>query len=124
MIDPYSVLLESKDLLHKEGVIIASIPNVRYLSNVYNFLIRQDWQYEDCGILDRTHLRFFTKKSMAKTFIDLGYTIESIEGINSIFSVSTLKRRPKKNYLFNLYSCWQIWFYCKEFQIWSTSNLP
>lgn len=102
MIDPYSVLLESKDLLTEEGVVITSIPNVRYLSNVYNFLILQDWQYQDCGILDRTHLRFFTKKSMIKMFFDLGYTIDLIEGINSFFSLSTLQRRPKKKLLLKL----------------------
>jgi 2-polyprenyl-3-methyl-5-hydroxy-6-metoxy-1,4-benzoquinol methylase len=102
MIDPYSILIESKDLLTSEGIIIASIPNVRYLSNVYNFLIRQDWEYQDYGILDRTHLRFFTQKSMQKMFVELGYKIDLIEGINSIYSRSPFKWNRKKRLLLKL----------------------
>jgi len=47
-------------------------------------LINKDWQYTDRGILDRTHLRFFTKKSIISTFEDLGYSIECIQGIGDL----------------------------------------
>jgi hypothetical protein len=46
-----------------------------------HFLIDMDWKYEDAGILDYTHLRFFTKKSMERWFVDAGYKIQSITGI-------------------------------------------
>lgn len=83
-VDPYSALLYSKTLLRDGGKIVASIPNVRYFDHVWKFLVDGDWEYTQNGILDRTHLRFFTHKSIVRTFNDLGYEIESIEGINPL----------------------------------------
>lgn len=83
-VDPYTALIYAKDLLTDSGKIVASIPNVRYFDNVWNLLINKDWQYTDRGILDRTHLRFFTKKSIISTFEDLGYSIECIQGIGDM----------------------------------------
>lgn len=84
LIDPYSALLHSKKLLQNGGKVVASIPNVRYFDNIWKLLVEKDWEYTKNGILDRTHLRFFTCKSIIKTFDELGYEIESIEGINPI----------------------------------------
>jgi SAM-dependent methyltransferase len=83
-IDPYSALMYSKTLLRDGGKIVASIPNVRYFGNIWRLLVDKNWEYTQDGILDRTHLRFFTYKSIVKTFNDLGYEIESIEGINPL----------------------------------------
>lgn len=83
-VDPYSALLYSKTLLRDGGKIVASIPNVRYFDNIWKLLVDKNWEYTQNGILDRTHLRFFTRNSIIKTFNDLGYEIESIEGINPL----------------------------------------
>lgn len=48
---------------------------------MWNLLINKDWQYVDSGILDRTHLRFFTHRSILSTFNALGYSVECIEGL-------------------------------------------
>ncbi|MDD2725355.1 MAG: class I SAM-dependent methyltransferase [Methylovulum sp.] len=80
--DPMPALQLCKTKLAPGGCIICSLPNVRYIDNVIHFLIDMDWKYEDSGILDYTHLRFFTKKSMERWFIDAGYKVESITGIN------------------------------------------
>lgn len=82
MVDPYDVLSIVKPKLSTNGKIIASIPNVRFFKNLYNLLFKKDWQYEDHGILDRTHLRFFTKKSIIAMFEQTGYRVISIQGIN------------------------------------------
>ena len=82
LVDPYSALLYCKELLRDEGVVVASIPNVRYFDNIWNLLFHKNWEYTDYGILDKTHLRFFTQRSMLSTFDSLGYEIKSIEGIN------------------------------------------
>lgn len=87
-VDPYSALVYAKDLLNDGGKIVASIPNVRYFDNVWKFLIDKDWQYTKNGILDRTHLRFFTQKSIIATFENLGYSIDCIEGIGGLETVS------------------------------------
>jgi 2-polyprenyl-3-methyl-5-hydroxy-6-metoxy-1,4-benzoquinol methylase len=84
LVDPYSALLFSKSLLCKGGKIVASIPNVRYFDNVWKLLVGKDWKYTENGVLDRTHLRFFTQKSIIETFNSLGYEVESIEGINPL----------------------------------------
>jgi 2-polyprenyl-3-methyl-5-hydroxy-6-metoxy-1,4-benzoquinol methylase len=63
--------------------LVGSIPNVRHISNLKGLLIDRDWQYADGGILDRTHLRFFTQKSLVRTFDANGYEIFSLQGINS-----------------------------------------
>ena len=79
--DPMPALQLCKTKLAPGGSIICSFPNVRYIDNVIHFLVDMDWKYEDAGILDYTHLRFFTKKSMERWFVDAGYKIESITGI-------------------------------------------
>ncbi|MFH1454927.1 MAG: class I SAM-dependent methyltransferase [bacterium] len=80
--DPWNILRQSSVKLNKEGKLVASIPNVRFYTNLLNLLFRKDWKYENAGILDKTHLRFFTKKSMIRLFSDSGYTIEKVVGIN------------------------------------------
>lgn len=82
LIEPWDVLKKIKTKLSKNGVIIASIPNVRYYKNIVHFLFEQDWKYVSEGILDKTHLRFFTKKSMLRMFDECDYDVELIEGIN------------------------------------------
>jgi 2-polyprenyl-3-methyl-5-hydroxy-6-metoxy-1,4-benzoquinol methylase len=84
LVDPEQALLDCKALLQEGGVIVASIPNVRYFYNVINLAIYGEWNYTDKGILDRTHLRFFTYRSILETFERLGYEIETIEGVNPI----------------------------------------
>jgi 2-polyprenyl-3-methyl-5-hydroxy-6-metoxy-1,4-benzoquinol methylase len=84
MDDPYSALKNAKKLLQKGGKVVASIPNVRYFDNMWNLVIHKNWDYVESGILDRTHLRFFTVKSIFSLFTDLGYEIETIQGINPL----------------------------------------
>ena len=81
--DPFPPLELAKQKLRPGGFVVASIPNVRYIRNVRHFLFEKDWKYTDKGILDRTHLRFFTLKSMQRTFVEAGYDVSSITGINS-----------------------------------------
>ena len=71
-----------KPKLREGGVLVGSIPNVRYLTNLFHLVVRKDWQYADQGTLDRTHLRFFTERSLRRTFATNGYAIEAFKGIN------------------------------------------
>lgn len=64
------------------GFLIGSIPNVRYVVNLYELLVQRDWRYKDEGILDRTHLRFFTEKSLRRTLIENGFQIDLLQGID------------------------------------------
>ena len=82
-IDQYEEFLQKiQSKLSENGCLVASIPNVRFLPNLFELLILKDWRYRDAGILDRTHLRFFTLKSLRRVMIHTGWEIEVIEGIN------------------------------------------
>lgn len=94
LIDPYEVLARIKSKLIKNGVVISSIPNVRFYKTFFRILFGKDWRYEDQGIMDRTHLRFFTGRSIERMYREAGYKIQLHEGINRTSSL-----RP---YLYNL----------------------
>jgi len=94
MPDPWSVLSACKSLLNPNGVVIASIPNILYFHDFFNMYLSRDWKYEEAGIFDKTHLRFFTKKSMARMFNECGFDVIRQEGIRPTDS--------KKFYLFNI----------------------
>ncbi|MGO9531618.1 MAG: class I SAM-dependent methyltransferase [Syntrophobacteraceae bacterium] len=80
--DPWSVLSKIRSSLTDDGFIVASIPNVRYFPNIKHLLIDGEWSYTDLGILDRTHLRFFTKKSIVDLFAKSGFKIHVLTGIS------------------------------------------
>ena len=82
MENPEPALAYTRRLLKPGGVVVASIPNMRYFPVMRDLLIRGEWEYEDAGVMDRTHLRFFTRNSIRKMFERTGYTIEQLEGIN------------------------------------------
>ena len=86
LVDPFAVLLKVKSKLVKKGLIVCSIPNIRFFYTLKNFIIDKQWKYEDAGIMDKTHLRFFTERSIADMFDSLGYTIVELRGINGISS--------------------------------------
>ncbi len=86
LLEPAEVLKRMRPKLSGNGIVIASIPNVRYFGNLYELLLKKDWEYKDSGILDSTHLRFFTKLSMKRMFEDAGYKLIRQEGIKKITS--------------------------------------
>jgi len=86
LVDPYSLLLGVKNKLTREGRIVASIPNIRYYRNLVKLVVHGDWDYQDKGVLDKTHLRFFTYKSIIKTFDQTGFEIITLEGIHPTHS--------------------------------------
>lgn len=75
--DPWLVLNKITPCLKTGGCVLASIPNVQHWS-IFMKLIRGKWDYEDEGILDNTHIRFFTKKSMKSMFEDAGFEIKKM----------------------------------------------
>ncbi|MDN4620954.1 methyltransferase domain-containing protein [Paenibacillus sp. PsM32] len=70
--DPWMVIENLKKYLKNNGKVISSIPNVMHHS-VIKSLLNGRWEYEDAGLLDRTHVRFFTGFEIQKMFEDAGY---------------------------------------------------
>jgi len=92
MVDPYQVLTILKSKLINKGHVISSIPNLRYYKVFKELVFDEEFEYKEEGILDKTHLRFFTKKSIVKMYERLGYKI--------IFHVGINGHKPKKTYIF------------------------
>jgi 2-polyprenyl-3-methyl-5-hydroxy-6-metoxy-1,4-benzoquinol methylase len=75
--EPGRLLRRLRDWLHPAGLLIASIPNVRHHS-VLRMLLAGDWTYEPAGLLDRTHLRFFTRQAIGHLLERSGLTLTSL----------------------------------------------
>jgi len=85
--DPWTVLGKFARCLNDSGVVIASIPNVRHYSVLFNLIFRGCWPYKDRGINDRTHLRFFTLRNIYELYqqanlsiIQVGRKYRLVEG--------------------------------------------
>lgn len=63
LLDPWAMVDALSEKLVPGGWIIASIPNLRRLPVLWNLGVRGRFEYTDSGIMDRTHLRFFTRRS-------------------------------------------------------------
>ena len=74
LVNPWGVLNKYVKVLSENGHIIASFPNVAH-PNISQNLKRGLFRYEPAGILDITHLRFFTKTSIFGTFYGAGLKI-------------------------------------------------
>ncbi|HET6511950.1 MAG TPA: class I SAM-dependent methyltransferase [Candidatus Kapabacteria bacterium] len=72
---PEEVLRETKRLLKPGGKVIVSLPNVANL-RVRLGLLRGNFRYADSGILDRTHLRFFTMETAHELLDKAGFELE------------------------------------------------
>ena len=77
---PEQMLQHCKTKLRDEGEILCSLPNMRYFRIIFDLVFKKKWEYEDAGILDKTHLRFFTINSIKNMFQRSGYTITVLEG--------------------------------------------
>ena len=74
LLDPLRVLSELRARMAVGATCLACIPNIGHVSIIYQ-LLRGRWNYTDSGLLDRTHLRFFTQPTMAELFQQAGWTV-------------------------------------------------
>ena len=77
MVDPADALRHAMPHLRDGGTIVASLPNIAH-GSVRAMLLEGRFDYEERGILDRTHLRFFTRAGIARLFADTGLAIERL----------------------------------------------
>jgi len=78
--DPTIILLTCHNILTKGGVVVASVPNVAHIA-VRAMLLEGHWDYAEVGILDKTHLRFFTKETIQTLFAESAYIVEAIKPV-------------------------------------------
>lgn len=97
--NPWLLLKETQQILKPDGYIVASIPNVAH-GAIRFALLQGKFEYTELGILDSTHLRFFTRKTVEHLFESSGYFIEYIDRTKvPVFSESPLLPQIDKIYL-------------------------
>ena len=75
--DPLPLLQTLRNYLRPEGYVVASVPNIAHAS-VRLALLGGWFPYSELGLLDRTHLRFFTRETIEKLFEDAGFAVGHI----------------------------------------------
>lgn len=82
MAAPEEAMHAARHLLKPGGWVVASIPNIRHISVIAPLVLHGRFDYRDTGILDRTHLKHFTRATIRELFENTGYAIEVLEPIN------------------------------------------
>lgn len=93
LVNPWSTLKKISHLLAPEGKIIASLPNIRNYSVLKSIIWNGSFDYQETGILDKTHVRFFCKKNIQNLFLENDLKIQHIS--------NNLNRSKSKRALFN-----------------------
>ena len=75
--EPQAVLARVRQWLTPDARLLVALPNVRHLSALLPLLLRGEFDYAPSGILDRTHLRFYTRKSAERFFAEQGFVVEA-----------------------------------------------
>lgn len=58
--DPWNTLKKMTNYLADDGYLLVSLPNIKYYKIIRRLIFHDEWSYSDAGILDTTHIRFFT----------------------------------------------------------------
>lgn len=95
LINPVSTLLNIKKLLKKNGKIVYSLPNMAHIS-IRLQLLAGEFMYTETGLLDKTHLHFYTKMSIQSMFQEASYEIIKQDYTQIIYSKDFLENRFKE----------------------------
>jgi SAM-dependent methyltransferase len=92
LVDPWSLLQRQARWLAPNGLVVACIPNMAHWSVVVHLLMGE-WPYQDSGLFDRTHLRFFTLSSIRQLFAGAGLRILDIRARSNTTAQTTPQER-------------------------------
>jgi SAM-dependent methyltransferase len=76
LVEPEAALQRLRPLLKPSGLFVASVPNVRHWPVLKALVVHGDWQYQESGVLDRTHLRFYTRKSLRQMLVSSRFKVD------------------------------------------------
>lgn len=101
LIDPWTILGDLVTFIKPGGRLVVSLPNVRHWSIWMPLVLKGRWEYCESGIMDRTHLRFFTRETSQKLII--GANLDVIECQPNIWRSS---ERLLSRITFGLFEGW------------------
>jgi O-antigen biosynthesis protein len=78
MYDPWATMVHLKKFMTPEGQFIISVPNTRHIHLLAKLIDGGAWTYEERGLLDITHIRFFTLKEITNLLAETGYLVERV----------------------------------------------
>src|SRR4030095_3499152 len=95
--DPWRALTRIRTWLAAGTRVLASVPNIRNLVNLHE-LAAGTWEYGPHGVLDVTHVRFFTRATLRRLFEETGYAVTHMEPLTQPDWVDryVIARRPGK----------------------------
>ena len=76
LVDPWMVVSRLSEHLEPGGQLLLSVPNVGNLEVVKQLVLRGDWRFDENGLFDRTHLRWFGRNSLRSLLSDAGLVAE------------------------------------------------
>lgn len=95
LVDPWTVLEKVCTYLKDDGKLLVSLPNIREIGALVKIALLGDFRYQNDGVLDKTHLRFFCKKNMLNM-------LESNEHkVDSFLPAFKVRHDRKKRKLYN-----------------------
>jgi len=110
LVTPIDVLRSLKNILKPNGTLVVSLPNVRFAPVLFSLLFLGRWDYVDEGVLDRTHLRFFTKSTGRELIEDAGFklmatnsppfSLQSSASVASLLSLGLLNDFFARQFIF------------------------
>lgn len=86
LVDPWSALAAAADVVGAGGWLVVSLPNLRNLDTLRELVLHGDFRYRSHGVLDVTHLRFFTQRSARRLLEESGFDVRSIHPIGRLRS--------------------------------------
>lgn len=95
LVDPVAALKKIKSLLKKEGNIVFSIPNMAFIG-VRLDLLDGSFDYTETGLLDKTHLHYYTKSEIERVFEEAGLAIDSFDYVQKDYPKAILTKELKK----------------------------
>lgn len=116
LIEPNIVLKKVHQYLNSEGEILVSMPNIRHISALNKIFLKGDFKYEESGIFDYTHYRFYCLKNMILLFENNNFKIIKQIGAINIYKGKSFTKIINKLTLnfFNEFLSKQIFFYLKK----------
>ncbi|MEP7205581.1 MAG: class I SAM-dependent methyltransferase [Casimicrobiaceae bacterium] len=87
--DPWRALLRVHEWLAPGTRVLASVPNVRNLGTL-DALAGGRWDYDVNGVLDVTHLRFFTRATLRELFEQTGFEVVALEPLLQVAALDRL----------------------------------